>query len=412
MTMKNTIKKYYSLLVMTGAMVLCLCACKETDYIEVISDNTTKPEPVSNVEVHNFNGGAHITYSLPESGNVLYVMAEYAINGNRKRQTKSSYYRDTVTVSGFEKSDVYAVTLYAVSRANVKSEPTTVEVHPDTPPYLLARPTIEMKPDFGGVNIKAVNTLKEPIGLILIAYDSITQGLEIQDQFYTEGDTIDYSVRGYAAVEQPFGVYITDQYGNVSDTLLQNLTPIFEMLLDKSKFFKYQLPTDGEIGYGWDLPYIWDNKTDGYSNGWHTNPGGSIPILCTFGLGVKASLSRFMLWERPDQWIYGHGNPKNFALWGSDKDSPQDAVLPANVEVGTRVGDWVNLVNCRFPDPPSGLPPSAPNDQDKAFVAAGVNFNFPPNTPSVKFIRFSVEETWDESDFAHFMEISIYGKPE
>jgi hypothetical protein len=410
--MKYTIYKYCSLLAMAGAVLLSLHACKETDYIEIVSNDGTKPEPVSNIEVHNFNGGAHITYSLPESGNVLYVMAEYSINGTRKRQAKSSYYRDTLTVSGFEKSDIYTVTLYSVSRADVKSEPTTVEVHPDTPPYLIARPTLKVTPDFGGVNVKAINTLKEPIGLILIAYDSLTQELQIQDQYYTENDTIDYSVRGYDAVEQPFGIYVTDQYGNVSDTLLQNLTPIFETLLDKSKFFKYQLTTDGKIGYGWDLPYIWDDKKDGYSNGWHTEPGGAIPIVCTFGLGVKASLSRFMLWERPDDWIYGHGNPRIFSLWGSDKDSPQDVILPAHAEVGTQIGDWVNLVNCEFPDPPSGLPPGATNDQDKSFVAAGVNFNFPVSTPSVKFIRFSVEQTWSESDFAHFMEISIYGKPE
>lgn len=409
--MKNTINLYYTLL-LAALLMVGLGACKETDYIDTVSGDMTKPEPITNIEVHNFNGGAHITYALPKSGNVLYVMAEYAINGTRKRQTKSSYYRDTLTVSGFEKSDIYSVTLYAVSRANVKSEPTTVEVHPDIPPYLLARPSIKMRPDFGGVNIKAINTLREPIGVILIAYDSITHELEVQDQYYTETDTIDYSVRGYASVEQPFGVYITDQFGNVSDTLLQNLTPVFETLLDKSKFFKYQLTSDGQIGYGWDVPYIWDTKTDGYSNGWHTNPGGSIPMICTFGLGVKASLSRFMLWERPDDWIYGHGNPKIFSLWGSDKDSPQDVNLPVHAEVGAQVGDWVNLVNCKFPDPPSGLPPGATNAQDKAFVAAGVNFNFPLNTPSVKFIRVSVEETWSQGDIAHFMEISIYGKPE
>jgi hypothetical protein len=403
-------RKYFLLMGLTGLMMLY--ACKDADYIQIVDGDMTKPQPVTNIEVHNFNGGAHITYSLPESGNVLYVMAEYAINDTRTRQTKSSYYRDTLTVSGFEKSAEYTVTLYSVSRANVKSEPTTVQVHPDTPPYLVARPTVEMKPDFGGVNVKAINKLKEPIGLIIIAYDSLTQELQVQDQYYTDADTIDYSIRGYAAVAQPFGLYITDRYGNVSDTLLQNLTPIFEMLLDKSKFFKYQLATDNKIGYGWELQYMWDGKTDGYSSGWHTEPNGAIPINCTFGLGVKANLSRFMLWERPDEWVYGHGNPEDFALWGSDKDSPQDAILPPDAEVGAVVGDWVNLGNYHYPDPPSGLPPGATNDQDRIFVAAGVNFNFPPNTPPVKFIRISVSRTWAEADFAHIMEISIYGDPE
>ena len=56
-----------------------------------------------------------------------------------------------------------------------------------------------MTPDFGGVNIKALNPGKKAIGVILIAFDNSTQALEVQDQHYTNVDTINYSVRGYAA---------------------------------------------------------------------------------------------------------------------------------------------------------------------------------------------------------------------
>jgi hypothetical protein len=368
--------------------------------------------PVSNVEVHNFHGGAHITYTLPTSENLLYVQAEYNINDVKTRQVKSSYYSDTVTVRGFAQSQDYDVTLWAVSRANVKSDPVVVKVHPDTPPYLMIRPTLEISPDFGGLNILARNPLEETIGIVVITYDSVTQQQEIVDQLYTATDSINHSVRGFRDIPRSFGIYITDEFGNVSDTLRQELTPLFEQVLDKQQFFAYKLPSDNEIAYGWDLPYLWDNKVDAYSAGWHTAPGGPLPIVCTFGLGGNFQLSRFVLYERTAEFTYSHGNPRTFTLWGSSANSPQDAVLPLTSEVGTVVGDWVNLANYTFPEPPSGLPPGATNAQDAAFVLAGINFNVPINSEPVKFVRLAVSETWSNGDFAHAMEITLFGKPE
>jgi len=404
--------KYISLLILL--MLATAISCRKYDnYNEPVSTDKTKPELVTNVTVINFNGGAYIKYSLPTSGNVLYVMADYKINDKTSRQTKSSYYSDTVMVEGFAKSQEYEVTLHTVSRANVMSDPLVVKVHPTTPPYLLVRPSLALAPDFGGVNVTAINGLKKAIGVILLAFDTASNSMQIQDQHYANIDTINYTVRGFAPVPRKFGVYVTDQYGNVSDTLIQTITPIFETILDKSKFFPYVLSSDSPIGYGWILNNLWDGKTDDNSAGWHTNPGGIQPMVCTFGLGVTAKLSRFVLWERPGTFTYGHGNPKKFSLWGSDKASPVNAQLPKTAAVGTVIGDWTNLGNYNYPDPPSGFSPTlaATNAADQAFVLAGVNFNVPLTSPASRFLRICVSETWSGGDFAHIMEISLYGKP-
>ena len=394
-------------------LLLSACwSCKKSDgYNEVVSTDGTKPGVVTNVQVTNFNGGAYITYDLPASGNVLYVQADYQINNQATRQTKSSYYTDTITVEGFAKAQDYEVVLHTVSRANVMSDPVTVTVHPATPPYLLVRPSVVLNADFGGVNIKLLNPLKKPIGVIFMAFDTAVGRLMIHDQHYTSFDAINYSVRGYAAVPRQFGVYLTDQFGNVSDTLVQTITPLFETKLDKTRFFTYNLASDSPIGYGWVLPYMWDNKTDNTSAGWHTNPGGIQPMVASFGLGVTAKLSRFIMWERPAEFTYGHGNPKNFSIWTSQASSPADIQLPKNAPVGTVLGDWINTGNFKFPDPPSGLQPGFTNAQDMAFISAGVNFDFPSNGPDVKFVRVCVADTWSGGDFAHIMEMSFYGKP-
>jgi len=408
-------KKYLEFLlpIIPVILVFMLASCeKNNGYNTVVSNDKTKPGVITDIKVTNLNGAAYITYTLPNSSNILYVSAEYNINGTTTRQTKASYYTDTVLCDGFAQSKDYQVTLHVVSRANVESDPITVTVHPATPIYQLIKPTVQMTADFGGVNIKALNPYKKDIGVILIAYDNSTQEYEVADQNYTALDSINYSVRGYAATPQKFGVYVTDQFGNISDTTLLTITPIFETLLDKSQFSVYKLPSDSQTAYGWEVYYLWDNKTDDYSNGWHTAPGGPAPMQCTFNMGVSAQLSRFIMWERPDQYAYSHGNPRDFSIWGSNAPAPQDAYLPQLAAPGTVVGDWVNLGNYHYPDPPSGLSPGFTNASDEAFVAAGVNFNITPGSPPVHFFRVLVHDTWSGGDFAHIMEFSIYGKPQ
>ncbi|MDT3405380.1 DUF5000 domain-containing lipoprotein [Mucilaginibacter terrae] len=392
--------------------MISLAACKKMEGYNTgpVSTDTTKPGTVSNVKVTNFNGGAYITYNLPNSSNILYVQGQYKINDKTTRQTKSSYYTDTILVDGFAQSKDYDVTLNVVSRANVMSDPVVVKVHPDVPIYKLVKPTVKIVADFGGVTITALNPKKKEMGYILLALDNSTNALEVQDQHYSNSDTVQYSVRGYEAKSRRFGLYVTDKFGNISDTTLITLTPLFEALLDKSKFSSYRTNSDSPIAYGWDVPYLWDGKTDGYSNGWHTAPGVPGPMQVTFGLGVSAQLSRFILWERPLEYTYAHGNPRDFTMWASNAASPQDVRLPEVAAVGTVVGDWVNLGNYRFPPPPSGLTPGFTNAADEDFVKKGVNFNFASGSQPVRYLRMMVHRTWSNGDFAHAMEVSVYGK--
>jgi hypothetical protein len=96
--------------------------------------------------------GARITYKLPNSKNLLYVLANYKINDTRTRETKASYYTDTILVDGFSREKEYEVTLYAVSRANIKSDPVVVKVNPKVPNYLMINTNLDITADFGGVN--------------------------------------------------------------------------------------------------------------------------------------------------------------------------------------------------------------------------------------------------------------------
>ena len=94
---------------------------------------------------------------IPDDYEYMQPDASHKINGVTTRETKSRYYSDSIMVDGFAKKQCKDVKLYAVRRAEVKSDPVVVRVNPDTPPYLLAKPTINSDPDFGGIKISGTN---------------------------------------------------------------------------------------------------------------------------------------------------------------------------------------------------------------------------------------------------------------
>jgi hypothetical protein len=412
--MKRYFKIPSQLVVLLCVLACCLCACKKSDrYREPGSADKTKPGIVTNVRVQNLNGAAVITYSLPDNENLLYVQADYDINNGINKQSKSSYFLDTIRVEGFHSSKDYTVTLRAVTRSNVQSDPVTVTVHPDTPYYQLVRRSIALAPDFGGLNIQAENAGKSPIGLNFVAIDPALNRFTIQNQRFTSANSINYSVRGYRPESGRFGVFVTDQFGNSSDTALVTLTPLYEELFDKSKFFNFVQPSDALIGYGGVVPYLWDGLTLA-SNGapsWATQPGtlgATKRMQCTFGLGRVYKLSHFLMYFTG----YGYDNPKNFTIYGSNTDNPADAATPGGLAVGTTIGDWTVIGNYRVPDPPSGLQQGSTNAADQAFLNNGIDFNVPFDAMNVKYIRIVVKDTWFGSDYTNIREISMYGAPQ
>ncbi|GGA96317.1 DUF4959 domain-containing protein [Mucilaginibacter rubeus] len=407
----NHIKPVHILFVL-ALLTTCLFSCSKSDTYR-LPDTTdkTKPGTVSNVKVRNFNGGAVLTYTLPSSQNLLYVVADYNINGKTLRQTKSSYFLDTIRVDGFQSSKDYTVTLHTVTRANIESDPVTVTVHPDTPYYQLIRKNLTIAPDFGGIHLSTLNKSKRPVGINVITIDPANNKFNIRDRHFTSTDSIEYAVRGFAPTAAKFGAFVTDQFGNVSDTLLVTVTPFYEEMLDKKLFFPTNSPSDAAIGYGGILPYLWDGFTKevGGASPWQTTIGPTQKLIQgTFGVGRSYKLSHFLMWPRG----YGYANPKVFSIWGSNKDNPADAVTPGGLPTGTTVGDWVMLGTWRFPDPPSGLPQGQTNAADQAFTDAGVNFDMPYNSPTVKYLRVVVKETWFGLDYTYIEEMSFYGIPQ
>jgi hypothetical protein len=413
----NAIYKISRLLLPLMALFLVQLSCKKMDsYNDVISADKTKPLPVTDVHVTNTNGGAYITYTLPDSKNVLYVQAEYMINDKTGRQTKSSFYSDTVAVSGFARSQDYKVTLYTVTRANVKSDPVEVTVHPDTPAYLMVLPTVVFRNDFGGVNIRAVNKSKDDIGVIVIAEDPLTKKMEIISQHYTSLDSISFSLRGYDTIPKTFGVYITDKWGNLSDTVSASVSPLYEVAMNKSMFREYHLNSDDGSSFDWYLPYLWDGNLG--RPGYHSTYPTTVPLpkWVTFDMGQTARLSRYTMWGRgldDGVYLWGYGNPETWVIWGR-ADEPVDEIMPDTAHlppVGQATPNgWINMGVYHLPAQPSGLVAPQYNNDDLALWNAGFGYNFSLSIPKVRYIRFEcITNAGQSNEFFHIMEMSFWG---
>ena len=407
--MKNIIT--FRLTALVTLILLSIFSCKKIDsYNQTISTDKTKPDVVTNIKVDNYNGGAYITYTLPKSENLLYVLAKYKINDSIMREVKSSYYSDTIKVDGFSRSKEYEVTLFTVSRAEIKSDPVLIKVHPDTPPYLIVSTTVSITPDFGGVHVEAINDDKRPIGIVVIAKNINKEWVPVE-QVYSTAKINTFSVRGYDTTTRQFGVYITDPWGNKSDTQYAIIKPIFEMEFSKAKFSEASLPSDPPSAYGWTMTHLWDGSPDG--SGFHTSPGSGMPQTFTFDMGVTGKLSRYKVWDRGNNYEFSHGNPKRWALWGSN--SPIDKILPADVSgltPGDVIGSWIFIGYFQAPPKPSGKGPGDNTGEDIALNAAGFEYNVSLKVPDVRYIRFQTLESFSGGDFMHLMEISIWGNPQ
>jgi hypothetical protein len=396
---------YHFLILLITAFSFHSCSKGDLNSHAPIDTGGGAPGIVTNVHVTNLPGAAVLTYTLPKDDNLQYVLAEYSINSTTVRQAKTSRYNDTIFVDGFSASKDFTVKLYSVSKSEVRSAAVTATVHPGTPPFRTIAATIKMTDDFGGVNVTLTDSGEDKIALVVLTKDNNGEFAPVET-FYTQIKNGSFPVRGFDTTTRVFGCYIKDRWNNNSDTVYKTIHPMLEQLLDKSKFRQYSLPNDQPSAWGWEMPYLWDNKLDLGGPGFHTLQGAEPhPHRFTFDMGVVAKLSRFKLLQRFDGYVYSHGNPHFFTMWGC-------ATIP---DASGSWNGWTKLMDCESIKP-SGLPLGQTSDADLSYAMGtdglGEEFTFPLSAPPVRYIRLELIKNWSGTDFFHAIEITFWGNPQ
>ncbi len=396
---------------MIFCITLILGSCNESD-VNYLTGSTAVPAQVSNVRVDNFPGSAVIRYELPDDINMKYVRATYVVDGVT-RDINASFYTDSLLVEGFPSAGEYTVSLYSVSYGGTQSEPVIVNVHPGTPPYLLA--TKKMGPSFGGLWTVYEYAGKGNLSVGVVKKMDNGQWVQIHMEYSITSKYKLIPVRGQASVPSEFGVFVRDRWGHVSDTVFGSFTPWYEEICDKKLFSNAALPTDEYICHTWGglsngnhITKLWDEVTD-QDPTFQTRTTTYMPQQFTVNLGKKYQLSRFIMNSRyykgpPEKFgnVYDMGHPRYFEIWGSVNPNPD----------GSYDDTWFKIADYESIRPSGLTTKGVPySEEDKAMARSGEEFMIPEGTPAVQYIRFKTIETWGKTRYMHLHELTPYGSP-
>jgi len=392
--------KQLIIILCTGLLIFASITCTK-NHSGPIENDGVAPGAVSNPTVENLSGSAVITYTLPSDADLLYVKAVYTTERGIVREAKASYYTNKITLTGFGSTNAYEVKLYAVDKGENSSAPLTVTVNPLKPAYQIVGGTIQIGPDFGGINVSFKNPGEDNIAIVILSNDSLSNFITF-NTVYTKLSAETFSSRGFKPVKSKFGVYIRDRWGNISDTTIVELTPYLEVKLDKSKIRGVVLPNDAKLGYGGTIAALFNDINDESGGYYCCSDNDKMPQWFTFDLGSKAKLSRLSWWMRNDntRWFYNLHNPRNVEIWGSNDPAPD--------------GSWASwtLLATHEQIKPSGLPVGQLSNDDIAAADAGESVLFPLDAASYRYIRFKTLRNWSDGTYVNFDEISLWGQPE
>lgn len=377
--------------------IVAVSACSEMAHEPLVTGGG-KPTPVRNIQVENLPGAARISYTLPSEQDFAYVEAVFVSHqSGRKRIVKSSLYKNFVELEGFATEQEYEVELFSVNRSETKSDPVKTVIKPLTAPIKTVFDALEVREDFGGVNIQVFNDAEREYVLYTLLKNEDNEWT-VYDRLYMKSKYRNYSVRGLEPEAMDFAFVLSDKWNNLSDTLELTLTPFYEEQFEKN-WLALHLPGDAwEGAYGLTLDKLWDGSLANVDYFIGNIPTPPLPNHFTVDLRKPLKISRMKVNQYTFGYQYGLGNPREFEIWGSN-DPPAD-------------GSWTNwslLLECESIKP-SGLPGTAFTNEDTAYAVAGEEFDFPLETEAYRYIRFRTKKTWGGSENILLHEITFWGQ--
>lgn len=386
-------------------------ACKEEERIDILNEDAPAPLPLTEVTVTPRHGGAVLRYQIPKDKNLLCVKAVYEINPGQFNETKASIYLDSLVLKGFGSVNTTPVKVYTVGRNGKESEPLIVEVTPLTPVVDEVSSSCEIKRAVGGVKINySKNGSQESLTYVLLTKNKETNEWEQLKRFYSSLTEGQFTQRGMEAVETNVGVYVTDRWGNSSDTVMYVVTPVFEQEIPKPFAHKEVAGdswTPGAPHFG--IEHLWDGRWDIDAQYiYATAKNTPIPQSFTIDLKHKVEITRIVEHQRP-KYTYLDTSVKEFELFGTCVDMPNG---------DTDHPDWIKLG--RFSSyQPSGQTGNPTEEDFQYGNVDGENFEFldengdPAPTPPVRYLRWRTYETWNgatEVGEVIIAELEVYGK--
>lgn len=397
------------------AITVLPSACDSDSDMNSPHGSTTPPAQVTLDGVKNLPGKSIIYFTQPSDKNFLYMKAAYQTD-MEERSTNASYFADSVVVEGFGKAGEYDVKLYSVSPGEAYSEPLTVKVNPQEPPYITAYKEMVVTPDFAGIRIKTSNTSNETLTFYVYRKDETGKWAEA-GALYTKKQDIYEPIRGMEAVPSDFSIVVKDRWGHLSESKEISLTPYYEEEVEKKKMGYLEI---GEYkGYLAPNANTPKNLYDGIIGSNNTfMPLAAVydytkPSSVTLDLGQNFKLSRMIVYGRRTgtdySAIFNGLYPKEIEIWGRN-DRNVTKFDPENDE------GWTRLFQGVLPRADGSVVPTPMiplTDADKELARDGNELEFSAELESFRYVTFVCIKNYNSGNSrVNVGELTFFGTPQ
>ncbi|MDR0543228.1 MAG: DUF4959 domain-containing protein [Dysgonamonadaceae bacterium] len=315
-------------------LFVCVFACttKEDEF-----DRAPAPAQVLNPAWIATNGGAVISYTLPNDKNLLFVKAVYINSLGNKVFRSSSQYVSQLDIDGFNDLNPHEVQLVSVGHNGKESAPVTITVVPDSSYIELIRNNMTVQKAVGGINIKWHNPSKKMV-YAYINYDSEKDTVRLVERILaSDVENYDMTIRGLDTIPYQVNIVVEDLSGNKTIMTDKGMyIPDPEQKIDKRVWTVItNLSCNGDL-YEGKLVYFFDDVIDVIELGGKLteDPNGNNsyfiinksqnsdpiqwingsseldkPLLIVIDMHKYAALSRIKYWQRA--FHYDSGNPSS-----------------------------------------------------------------------------------------------------
>ncbi|MCL3780772.1 DUF4959 domain-containing protein [Prolixibacteraceae bacterium JC049] len=453
--MKYLYIKLAVLCVILAAVLVGLNGCKDYLQPEPYDLGDENPPALVTATYESFSGGARINFQLPEGrDDLLYVKATYIRNG-RPAEAKVSRYVNHIDVVGLTNTEEeVTVTLVVGSSSSKESEPYLIDVRPLEAPINVALNSALIEKTFGGIRLRWENPTQATTVVKVFSFSNLNynpnlepgeEPLEPDWQWVQvlSDDTRrldpDYKVRGediggYPAIPTDFKIVFHDTYGNVSDTIRTNKTPMPEQIIEPQLpgFWVFagedvhhadlaaEDPTLTWDGPHWrhrDNTYLWNGKwktnNDAY---WATGNDCGGPqrflnrksMFVTMDFKEPFFLSRYHLRNIDNkQFVWNETSVKAWRVWACRATTEEEAMIWGPNS------QWEVIDQGEVDEPTMGLTSHSVAEIDYEYWKAGWEKDISNNLDyPVRYLRLEVYENWQGTVAgANVGEFRVYGNP-
>lgn len=355
--MQYIMKKLNNILCLIIGCVFLFSSCSEEEGVEAPDGGA--PAAVSDVTAKSGPGEVILKWKAPVDDNLYYVDIQYTDSKGvaKKKQVSKFAIEDsymTDTIDGFVTTDDYKFTLTARNLSGAASAPVEITGKPDKSILEIIPATIDMKPDFGGAVVTWTNTTGKD-ARVSVTYS--VAGSPVRNDF-NANKSGSGTISELSAEKTVFTVTVQDKYGNASEGVIFELTPLAEVKISKDK---WSIPgyvensPNGTIGYssqatsgegsapGGRAVAILD---DNVSTFWHASYQGGLtstyPHWIVIDLGEELTISRVTLTRRQNN-ASGQKGQQILTCTAAGATDPTNSLVWAWADQGTSDFSQVTL---------------------------------------------------------------------